>query len=165
MGNVGIAQFLPGAYIGAVNVSGGVRGGFDTQRAIERCPEALRNQLRDLSSLPLLQDGKGVSMVFWSMQDEICGPVGWDEMLNSGVDIFELEFLRDDGWIPKGMSHWGISETEARLAVTLAARARLGKPLLELQPPEVAEILPLDRPHRSAALELLMQDGYFLIAR
>jgi hypothetical protein len=162
-GNVGIVEFQPDRAIGAVSARTPGRV-LDQLRAIDRAPPEVRDSLLRLSELPLLQEGSGVTEIFWTVGESIQGPESWDEMCLHGLELFEHELLSDSEWELEGTAFYELTPDVARLVIAVAARAMVRAPMLHLSEHELKVLVPKNSKHESVARDLLLSDGLFQVA-
>ena len=162
-GNVGLVEFQADGAVAAVSARAADRR-FNRFRAIEMAPSELRAALAHLCDLPLLRDGPGVSIVFWTVGEFMQSPDSWQDTLHSGAELFQRELLADPLWEPEGIAYYGLPANVAQLAMTVARRATVRSPLVRLSEHEFRQLVPKDSEHETEALDLLMSDGLFEIA-
>ncbi|MEZ4306570.1 MAG: hypothetical protein R3F14_00770 [Polyangiaceae bacterium] len=130
-GNVGVVEVREAGLVGAVSAR-------TTVRPLE-CPRAARfagadwqrEALTSLCELPLLNEGAGVTAVFWTVNDLIEVPEAWEIAWESGLALFRRELLVDADWEVEGAEHYGLSSDLAQLAIGIARRAAIRIPLVE----------------------------------
>jgi hypothetical protein len=159
-GNVGVIEFITDGAVAAISARAPGRL-FDLSKAIATAPSALRGMLSNVCDLPLLQEGQGVSAVFWTAGAHVLGPEAWSEICLFGADLFRREFLPDSAWTTEGAVHYELAPDIARLAIAISNRATPRVPLVDLSEEELRRLIPNDSEYKSEALELLASDGLF----
>jgi hypothetical protein len=134
-GNVGVIMFLRDGAVAAIN-SRAPRRRFDFSKAIEAAPSGLRGAVAALCHLPLLNEGSGISSVFWTAGEFLQGPEPWHRIYLFGAELFRKEFLPHEAWEHEGATHYSLTPRIARLAITASSRARIHVPLLSLSETE-----------------------------
>jgi len=157
-GIVGVVEFRTDGAIAAMSARAPGRA-LDCRQTIELAPPRLRESLSLLCELALLQEGLGVSEVFWTVGESIEGPDTWDEMCRHGAELFAREVLSDAEWLQVGAAYYGLRSDVARTAIEVAARAIVDIPILRLSEPEVALLVPAGSKHKTLALDLLTSEG------
>ena len=161
-GNVGVVEFQPDGAIAAMSARAPGRV-LDRMQAIGLAPPGLRDSLARISELALLQEGLGVSQIFWTAGDFVQGPESWNDMWQRGVELFDREFLSDSEWEEVGVPFYDLTEGVARVVVAVSARAMVRVPMLRLTEDEFRLLIPKNSKHESVAVDLLLREGLFEI--
>lgn len=161
-GNVGVVEFLPAGVVAAISARA-PEAEIDCMRAVERAPVELRDKLLAVCALPLLQEGLGITAIFWSDGDRVMGPVNWDDLQRLGADLFRRELMPDTLWAHTGAAHYALSADVAHLAISAAARAVVDAPMLRLSEGELRLLVPRGSDYEDEALDLLLSEGLFVI--
>lgn len=156
-GNVGVIEFRLDGAIAAMSARAPART-LDRQQAIELAPPGLRDAISRICELPLLQEGLGVSELFWTERELIRGPESWDEICRHGAEIFERELQSDVEWMATGASYYDIDAAVARHVIEASRRAVVGIPILRLSREEVSMLIPKGSKHENAALSVLVSE-------
>ena len=161
-GNVGIVEFRTDGAIGAMSARAPSRV-LDRQRAIGLAPLGLRDSLALISDLPLLQEGFGVSELFWSVGESMDGPESWGDMRRNGAALFEREVLSDAEWQEVGVPYYDLDPDAARVVIDAAARALVSVPILQLSVQELTLLVPKGSKHERLAVDLLTSEGLLAV--
>ncbi|MEO8919568.1 MAG: hypothetical protein ABI488_19275 [Polyangiaceae bacterium] len=162
-GNVGIVEFLDDGAVGAMSARA-PKIAIDRAEAIAFAPAGLRDQLVRICELPLLQEGLGVSAIFWTVGASIQGSRSWDDICANGAHLFEHEFLPDREWEETGAQFYNLTPDVARLVIAISARAAVRVPVLHLAEHELRMLVARGCKHESTAVDLLLSEGLFEMA-
>ena len=97
--------------------------------------------------------------IFWTEGELLAGPENWQDIWWSGAELFEHELMDDDAWREPGATYYGLNADVVEVAITLARRAEVRRPLLRLTPSELEQLVPASSQHRKAAMEVLFAQG------
>jgi hypothetical protein len=162
-GNVGIVNFSTNGACIAVCTRESMPD-FDLDHALQKAPEGARECLVDLCDLPLLRsDPGGVSAVYWSERDRICGSDQL-EAFQAGLSLFQHELLSDEVWGPVAIEYFNISIATKDLAIAIAQRAVVERPIAVLSARELELIVPKGARYESDATDFFLSDRVFEVA-
>ena len=159
-GNVGVVEFTEDGAVAAVSARA-PRRSFDLERSILSAPSERQRSLRRLCDLPVLDEGSGVSAIFWTVGDAIKLPEAWEAAYRSGLDLFRRELLSDADWSKEGAEYYGMNVETIQLPIDIARRTKVRVPLVELAEAEVQLLIPEGSEYAGEARDLLFQDGLF----
>jgi hypothetical protein len=159
-GNVGIIEFQANRAVAAISARARGRA-LDLARALSLAPVEQRDDLLRVCELPLLQEGLGISEVFWTVGEFLHGPEDWDEMCLHGAELFEREALSDPEWEEIGIPYYNLTIAAARAVISIAARAQVRVPLVRLSEDELGLLVPEGSKYENTARGLLLSDGLF----
>jgi hypothetical protein len=159
-GNVGIIEFSEDGLVGAASARA-PRRDFDMDRSILSAPSRRQAALRRVCELPLLNEGAGVSAVFWTSEDVIELPEPWESAYQAGMDVFRRELLSDVDWREVSAEYYGMSLEVSRLIVGVARRSEVRVPLVDLAESELRPLIPDDSQYVEDARDMLLLEGLF----
>lgn len=163
-GNVGVVNFSSNGACIAVCTRESMPN-FNLDHALQLAPDGARESLVELCSLPFLQsDPGGVSALFWSEGDRLCGPER-AEAFQAGLSLFRHELLSDEAWEPIGIEYFDISIATKNAAVAIAQRAAVERPIAVLSAQELELVVPKGARYEADAAGFFLSDGVFEAAR
>ena len=161
-GNVGIAEFSPVGVIAAMSARAPGRP-FERTHAISVAPPSVRDSLQRLCEAPLLQEGMGVSALFWSTGELIQCSESWAETWANGAEVFEQELLANPEWKVEGAEYYELTLEVCDLIIKVAERAVVGTPIARLSRRELTMLIPPGSEHEHTAVDLLTSSRLFLV--
>ena len=161
-GNVAIAEFSPGGVIAAMSARALGRP-FEWTHAIGTAPPPARGSLRRLCEAPLLQEGMGISALFWSVGELIQSAESWVETWSNGAEVFEHELLTNPEWKGEGGEYYGLTSEVCDLIIEVAERAVIGTPIARLFRHELTMLIPPGSDHEGTAVDLLTASRLFVV--
>ncbi len=159
-GSVGILSFEGPGVVAAVH-SKFCNDAYAWREDVLRAPKELRASLTKVCELPLLQEGVGVTAVFWAIDTAgtAASPHTWDSTYRMGADVFENECLSDDEWVRTAREFYGLPDATAQVILQASNRAVAARPVVALTQSELHSIIPTDAAFRDDASKALFTDG------